>query len=140
MGLKNLNGICILNNKLERLLERPITMRPQSKMCKNLSSMMKELGLLEVWRHRHPSDRVFTFIYQVHGSYSRIDYLFISKKDIYQIKDSTTKPITVSDHSPVTMKIDLGLENFKYWRPNVSLPSDTHIKQEISSIQVLCPE
>lgn len=115
--------------KLDRL---PVTIRPQSRMSKNFVSMMKELGLIDVWRHLHPSDRDFTYMSQVHGSYSRIDCLFISKKDTYQIKDRIIEPILVWDHSPVTMKIDLGLDKcFKYWRLNFSLLTDTHIKQEI---------
>lgn len=116
-------------HKLDRLLA---TMTPQSRMSKNFVSMMKELGLVDVWHHLHPSDRDFTFMSQEHGSYSRIDYLFISKKDTYRIKDSIIEPILVWDHSPVTMKINLGLDKcFKYWRLNVSLLTDTHIKQEI---------
>lgn len=49
---------CILNTKLDRL---PVIIRPQSKMSRVLSDMMKELGLVDVWRHLHPNERDFTF-------------------------------------------------------------------------------
>lgn len=120
---------CILNTKLDRL---PVIIRPQSKMSKSLSSMMSELGLVDVWRHFHPNDRDFTFMSQMHGSYTRIDYFCMSKTDLYRVKETTIEPITISDHSPVVMKIDLGLnDHFKYWRLNVSLLTDTRVKQEI---------
>lgn len=71
---------CILNTKLDRL---PVIKRSQSKMSKSLSSMMTELGLMDVWRHFHPNDRDFTFMSQMHGSYTRIDFFWVSKKDLY---------------------------------------------------------
>lgn len=39
---------CILNNRLDRL---PVSTSPQSKMARHLTNMMKELGLVDVWRH-----------------------------------------------------------------------------------------
>ena len=103
-------------------------------MSRNVLNMMKELGLVDIWRHLHPSDKDFTFMSHVHGSYSRIDYFLVLKKDTYRIKDSVIEPITISDHSPVSMKINLGLDKwFKYWRLNVSLLADNRIKQEIRS-------
>lgn len=114
---------CILNTKLDRL---PIIIGPQSKMSKSLSDMTKEFGLMEVWRHLHPNDRDFTFMSQVHGSYIRIDLFCLSKKELYRVKETTIEPITISDHSPDVMKINMGLSDiFKYWRLNISLLTDT---------------
>lgn len=101
-------------------------------MSRVLSDMMKELGLVDVWRHLHPNVRDFTFRSEVHGSYSRIDFFCMSKKDIHRIKETTIEPITISDHGPVIMKINLGLDiHLRYWRLNVSLLTDTQIKREI---------
>lgn len=60
---------CTLDSKLDRL---PATRKPQSKMSKGLSDMMKELGLVDIWQ-LHPNKRDITYMFQVHGSYSRID-------------------------------------------------------------------
>lgn len=122
---------CVVNNKLDKL---PITTKPQCRMSKSLTNMIKELGLVDVWRLLHPSERDFTFMSQVHGSYSRLDYFLTLKKDAFRIKDSTIEPMTISDHSPVTVNLDLGLENHtKYWRINVSLLADIHLREEIRS-------
>ena len=120
---------CTLDSKLDRL---PAIRKSQSKMSKGLLDMMKELGLVDVWRQLHPNERDFTFMSQVHGSYSRIDLFCISKTELYRIKESTIEPVTISDHGPVTMKINLGVNNhFRHWRLNVSLLTDTNIRQEI---------
>ena len=72
------------------------------------------------------------FMSQVYGSYSRLDFFCVLKKDLYRIKECTIGQITVSDHAPVMMKISFGLVNqFRYWRVNVSLLSDASIKEEI---------
>lgn len=120
---------CTLDSKLDRL---PATRQSQSKMSKGLSDMMKELGLVDIWRQLHPNERDFTYMSQVHGSYSRIDLFCISKTELHRIKESTLKPISISDHGPVTMKINLGIDNhFRYWRLNVSLLTDMNIRQEL---------
>lgn len=94
--------------------------------------MMKELGLVGAWRHLHPNERDFTFMSQVHGSYSRLDRFLLSKKDIYCVKNCMIEPITISDHSPVTMTVDFGIEPcMKSWRINASLLADVDTREEI---------
>lgn len=81
--------------------------------------MMKGLGLVDIWRQLQPNERDLTFMSQVHGRYSRIDLFCISKTEL---KELTLEPNSISDHGPVTMKINLGVDNeFKYWILNVSL-------------------
>ena len=66
---------------------------------------MKGLGLVDIWRQLHPNESDFTFMSQVHGSYSRIDLFCISKPELYRIKECTLEPNFISDHDPMTMKI-----------------------------------
>lgn len=120
---------CVLNNKLDKL---PISSKPQTRMSKSLTNMLKELGLTDAWRYFHTNKRDFTFWSQVHGSYSRLDHFLVSKKDIHRIKKCVIESMTISDHSPVIMALDLGLEPcMKYWRINVSLLTDARIREEI---------
>lgn len=54
---------------------------------------------------------------------------------MHQIKNCVIEPMSISDHSPVVMVLDLGTEPcMKYWRINVSLLSDAKIRDEIKLI------
>lgn len=100
--------------------------------------MIEELGLVDIWRSRHPRDRDFTYMSQVHGTYSRIDFSAISKIDSYRATESKIEPITISDHAPITLRICLNLdERFKYWRLNVSL-TDCEVYQELQKDLTEC--
>lgn len=56
--------------------------------------------------------------------------MFISTA--YKVTDCHIEPITLSDHAPVILNIDLGKENFfRYWRLNISLLTDTAIIQDL---------
>lgn len=51
---------------------------------------------------------------------------------MYKVTDCQIGTITLSDHAPVILHLDLGKENvFKYWRLNVSLLTNTTIVQEL---------
>lgn len=99
---------------------------PQTKKTKILNDMISELGLVDPWRTKHPKGRDFSFFSNVHNSYSRIDYFCLSQQHMYKVIDCHIEQITLSDHAPVMLKIDLGKENlFRYWRLNTSLLTDT---------------
>lgn len=103
-------------------------------MSRSLSVMMAELGLVDVWRHQHPTDKDFTFMSHVHGSYTRIDFFCMLKKELFRAKETTIQSITISDDSPVTLNIDMGMfDYFKHWRLNVSLLKNPQVKQEVQS-------
>jgi len=93
---------------------------------------MRELGLIDIWRHMHPKEKDFTFMSHVHGSYSRIDFFCTSKADLHNVKECYIDPITISDHAPVRLKFQLGQgKQFKYWRLNASVINDCKAKEEI---------
>ena len=59
----------VQNGKLDRL---PPEMG--SKKSNLLNNVIKELGLIDPWRHNNPRGRDFTFYSNPHDSYSRIDF------------------------------------------------------------------
>lgn len=122
---------CILNRTQDRL---PKDVGPKLKKSITLQGMIEELGLVDIWRSLHPRERDFTYMSPVHGTYSRIDFFAISKKDSFRAMESKIEPITISDHAPITLRMSLGVnECFKYWRLNVSLLTDPTISQELQN-------
>lgn len=68
-----------------------------------------ELGLIDVWRVLHPTDKQFTFYSASHVTYSRIDsFFFVYNSDRHRLTDCKTGARDISDHSPVylTMHLD----------------------------------
>ena len=121
---------CVTQGKQDRL---PADTGPKMKKVLALQGMIEELGLVDIWRSLHPKERDFTFWSHVHGTYSRIDWFAISKKDAYRALESKIEPITISDHAPVTLSMTLGSEErFKYWRLNVSLLADPEVCKELT--------
>lgn len=120
---------CVLNSNIDRL---PADKGPRTRKSVTLLGMMDGLGLIDVWRYQHPRDRDYTYRSQVHGSYSRLDMFLISKVDIHKVTECRIEPITLSDHSPIKIKINLDQEKqFRYWRLNVSILNDPIIQQEL---------
>lgn len=134
---ENAKGIIILGGDFNavqdgKLDRTPAEVGAQSKKTKTLNNMITELGLGDPWRHINPSMKDFTFFSNVHNSYSRIDFFCISQQHMYKVNDCSIETITLSDHAPVILHLDLGKENvFKYWRMNVSLLTNTAVVQEL---------
>lgn len=94
----------------------PVTLLRMSKM---LNGQSIESGIVDVWR---PNRRDFTCYSSRHLSYSRINYFFTPKSEIYRVIDIKILPITLSDHAPLLMSWYLGHRPIsKQWRLNTSL-------------------
>ena len=85
--------------------------------------MMRDLGLVDIWRLVHPRDREYTFISGVHKTQSRLDYFLISKDLVQGTVDCTIGPIALTDHATVQLglKLGAGVVKSNRWRMNVSL-------------------
>ncbi len=118
------------NGKLDRL---PPQQGPTTKKSRTLNNVIKELGLIDPWRNNNPSQKDFTFYSNPHGSYSRIDFFCMSQQHIHKVLNCGTESISISDHAPVTLIIDMGNDEsfLKYWRFNVSILSDEKVVKEL---------
>lgn len=67
---------CVVCPKMDRLPSQTILTRNS----KALLQIMKELDLVDIWRHCNPLSKQYTFHSQPHLSASRIDYIFVSKR------------------------------------------------------------
>lgn len=121
--------ICILKAAVDRL---PAHNGPKSKKSRSLNTMIKKLGLVDVWRQLHPQEKDFTFYSHVHRSHSRIDMFLMPRTDLYRASQCGIEAITISDHAPVCLKLRMNPNNhFKYWRANVSILNNETTRQEL---------
>lgn len=125
---------CVLDPKQDKL---PPEQGPPSKknpQQKTLKFMLEELGLVDSWRACNQKSRDFTFFSNVHGSCSKLDMYSISKRDPHRVTYSGIEPITLSDHGPTRITLRMKKEeHFKYWRLNVSMLNDPHVKEQMKS-------
>ena len=66
---------------------------------------MNDFGICDAWRSHHPTLREYTFFSPVNHSYSRIDYFLVSSSFMNDISDSKIHPITISDHTLVSITL-----------------------------------
>lgn len=71
--------------------------------------MISELGLGDPWRLKNPIGKDYSFVSNVHHSYSRIDFFCLSQQYKYKVVDCHIEPITLSDHAPVMLNTDYKL-------------------------------
>lgn len=56
----------------------------------------------------------------------------VPKQYLYKVVDCIKDSITINDHAPIILTLDLGIEKcFKYWRANISLLTDPLVTKEI---------
>lgn len=70
--------------------------QPTANKCLELQTLVRELKLVDVWRHLHPHDDSFTF-YHATGA-SRLDRIYVSGTKKECIVDSDIRPVLFSDH------------------------------------------
>ena len=90
---------------------------------------MSELGVIDLWRD-------YTHYSHPHDVYTRIDYIFIYKRDRHRVEQCEHGNIDLSDHAPVMVTIQINSQvGNTLWRLNSSIlnnmPLKTQIKKEI---------
>ncbi len=65
----------VQNGRLDRL---PPDQGPSTKKSRVLNNVTKELGLTDPWRDNNRKRRDYTFYSNPHGSYSKIDFFYVS--------------------------------------------------------------
>lgn len=103
------------------------------RQLKSIKKKLYEMQLIDVWRICHPKLKDYTFYSRVHDCYSRIDVLFVTHKDLEMITTTTIGQITLSDHAPVSMSLELKNQPLQRpkWKLNEALLQDVSILQDL---------
>lgn len=90
---------------------------------RQVKMQLQELLLHDTWRTLHPNGKDYSFFSAPHSRYSRLDYLFLSQKDLPFLKSATIEPLLISDHHPITLSLSFPERNLvtKIWRLDPSL-------------------
>ncbi len=88
-------------------------------LIKKVNSLLKEIGIIYVWRELNPRVHDYTHYSHPYTKYSRIDYLFIFNKDLHLDEHCEVGTMDISDHSPIYMSVGLNRKpNSTVWRMN----------------------
>ena len=82
-----------------------------------------ETDLKDVWRELKGDERRFSFHSQVHNTYSRIDYIFVSNDLLPRVNDTVIDVIQISDHARVKMELMFNCDYkvVNRWRMDTSI-------------------
>ncbi len=92
-----------------------------------LSTYIDEACMSDIWRHQHPSLRLYTWKrMKPTPIFCRLDMFFVSDDLIGNVQKSDILPGFRSDHSMITLDIDFNAQERGkgFWKLNTSLLSD----------------
>lgn len=100
-----------------------------------LLNLLTSNDLQDVWRTLNPNTVDYTYFSYSQNSYSRIHYIFISRKYLDRVLSSKINDIVISDHTIVTCMMSPKVNNTSHriWRMNRKFLMDTDFLKYINS-------
>ncbi len=118
--------ICYLDSSLDRSSSKP---PPIINTVPLLNNLIKSRNMVDIWRTQHPDKREYSFYLHVHQSSTRIDFI-VEAGSVSNISNTQYHNRLISDHSPVTMQLQLSASKPKFsWRFNPLLLSSPGFKE-----------
>lgn len=91
------------------LVQDPLVDRSSSPLPRISGGAMEELqsllAITDIWRLMNQDIQEHTYYSGEHNSYSRIDYILMSKQFIQNVIDAHIHSIILSDHAPVSVSV-----------------------------------
>ena len=92
---------CVINPVIDRSTGIDQT---HHKSREIIQHFIKELNIVDIWRHNNPSDVIYSCHSKTFNTYSRIDYFLISAELLSNMTDCSYDSITISDHATCNIK------------------------------------
>ncbi len=101
-----------------------------------LSSLQKELNIIDIWRIQNPNKKAYTWYQKSPNIRCRLDYFLVSKSLVKTCQDSKIYDSIKTDHKIISLKLDLGhsLRGPGFWKLNTSLLHDNDYVSIISNL------
>lgn len=116
----HLNPLLDISTKTKKI-------QPEVQIAKRL---MKEVGMIDIWRDLHPGEKMFTFFSHSHLMFSRLDYFFMPNSDRHRVIDCYIGVRDISDHAGVYLTIHLDVkQKERIWRLNSNLLNDKEFQK-----------
>ena len=108
LTISSLSGLYIMAGDMNCTLD-PVKDRSTGsdsshvKTRKVIQQFMKDLNLLDIWRHLNPTSTAYSCYSSTYRTHSRIDYFLISAELLTKIADCQYHAIVISDHAAVSL-------------------------------------
>lgn len=127
------------NTVLDYQLDTTSRSRHGFPKSKDLNKLIREAGLVDVWRSIHARDREFTHYSATHKVHSRLDFFLMNNTDRHRVHECTIGTADISDHSIIYLNIHLNNKpRNTLWRLNISILNNKSTVEEIKKEIVEC--
>lgn len=105
-----------MNNSIDRF---PPKSRTGGAPKSPLLQYCEEIGLVDIWRRRHPGERQYSCHSRTHATLSRIDLVLGNEEALNAVEEIVYEPRGISDHTPVITVVKLGEHHSRgSWKVN----------------------
>ena len=125
------------NVVLEPKLDRNSDVIYNGQSRERILQEMSDKNLVDPWRTQYPDKRMFTWMRGINREeWARLDYFLVSANVLQQCKNSEIYPTIVSDHSMVTLDIDVSMQKCGpgCWKFNNELLGDEKFCSELETV------
>ena len=129
-------GLLIMGGDTNMVLcdKKDTTSKNRSKkyIAKFINTTLQEMGLIDIWRMKHPLERGYTHYSAAHQTHSRIDQFFVRQEDAYRVSQCRIGAADLSDHNPIFLTISINNRKRQtLWRLNVGMLNNEQRKEGI---------
>lgn len=98
-----------------------------------LNDFIRDIDLCDIWRMKNENCRDYTFYSSRHKTFTRIDYILISRCLIQCVNSISILPMLISDHSAVACNLfpQVSFHRIKRWRFNTTLLSNEDFNKQL---------
>ena len=111
------------------------TRQKLSKEIRELTDVMNQMELIDIYRTFHPNRKEYTFFSASHGNFSKIDHIISNKANIYRYKKIVVTTCVLSDHHGMKLEFNNNStprKSTNSWKLNSQLLNYPCVKEEIN--------
>lgn len=104
------------------------------KKLKKIKTLLSSLTLVDTWRTINPTGRDFSYFSTLHNKHTRIDYIFLSQRDLLLLQAAKIGIKSMADHAPISLTLSFPSKRThnNTWRLNPSLLTNTQNHAKIA--------